>query len=164
MRWDELRGLGTANAVWALRGERTKNGQPHLVPLVPSVQTVVMSVPRTSSLVFSTNDTTAVSGFSKAKSLLDARVARLRSAEGLPPVKSWTLHDVRRSMVTIMNERLAVPPHVVEAVVNHTSGAAKRGVAGIYNRALYFDERRIALQAWDSYLRSLIEVEHAPWA
>jgi len=31
--------------------------------------------------------------------------------------------------VTIMNERLGVAPHVVEAVVNHTSGAGKRRVA-----------------------------------
>ena len=76
-----------------------------------------------------------MSGFSKAKRLLDARIAVLRSEEGLPPLPSWTLHDLRRTMVTVMNERLGIQPHVVEAVVNHINGHAKRGVAGVYNRA-----------------------------
>ena len=35
-----------------------------------------------------------------------------------------------------MNE-LGIAPHVVEAVVNHVSGRAKAGVAGVYNRAVY---------------------------
>ena len=35
-----------------------------------------------------------------------------------------------------MNERLSIPPHVVEAVVNHVSGSAKASVAGVYNRVI----------------------------
>ena len=58
-------------------------------------------------------------------------------------------------MVTIMNERLAIPPHVVEAVVNHVSGPAKRGVAGVYNRALYLNDRRDALSRWAAYVANL---------
>jgi hypothetical protein len=58
-------------------------------------------------------------------------------------------------MVTVMNERLAIQPHVVEAVVNHTSGTAKRGVAGVYNRALYLDDRRAALLTWQDYIVGL---------
>jgi hypothetical protein len=55
-------------------------------------------------------------------------------------------------MVTVMNERLGIAPHVVEAVVNHVSGAAKRGVAGVYNRAIYLDDRRRALEAWAGFV------------
>jgi len=51
----------------------------------------------------------------------------------------------------MMNERLGIAPHIVEAVVNHISGPSKRGVAGVYNRALYLDERR-ALEAWAKYV------------
>ena len=58
-------------------------------------------------------------------------------------------------MVTVMNEKLGVPPHVVEAVVNHMSGAAKAGVAGVYNRALYLDERKRALERWSKFLRRI---------
>jgi hypothetical protein len=58
-------------------------------------------------------------------------------------------------MVTVMNEKLGISPHVVEAVVNHTSGLAKAGVAGVYNRALYLDDRRRALNLWQHWLFSL---------
>ena len=54
-----------------------------------------------------------------------------------------------------MNEHLQVPPHVVEAVVNHVSGDAKRGVAGVYNRALYLEERRAALIRWNEFVAAL---------
>jgi integrase len=155
MRWTELHGLGTDQGLWDLPPERTKNGQPHLVPLAPAVQTILKDLPRTGPLVFTTTSTTAISGFSKAKSLLDQRIAQLRSEAGLPPLLSWTLHDLRRTMVTVMNERLGIAPHVVEAVVNHVSGPSKRGVAGVYNRAVYLAERRAALEHWANYIRDV---------
>ena len=58
-------------------------------------------------------------------------------------------------MVTVMNEKLGVAPHVVEAVVNHVSGLAKAGVAGVYNRALYLDERRRTLDVWSEFISEL---------
>lgn len=51
-----------------------------------------------------------------------------------------------------MNDDLGIWPHVVEAVVNHVTGAAKRGVAGVYNRAEYLKERRRALERWARHL------------
>jgi hypothetical protein len=50
--------------------------------------------------------------------------------------------------------RLATP-HVIEAIVNHVS-ATKAGVAGVYNKALYIEERRQALEAWGSYVGQLV--------
>ena len=67
----------------------------------------------------------------------------------------WTLHDLRRTVVTGMNE-LGIAPHVVEAVVNHVSGRAKAGVAGVYNRAAYAIEKRTALQAWADHLDQVL--------
>jgi hypothetical protein len=58
-------------------------------------------------------------------------------------------------MITMMNEKLGIAPHVVEAVVNHVSGIAKAGVAGVYNRALYLDERRRALDVWSEIISEL---------
>ena len=48
--------------------------------------------------------------------------------------------------MTLMSEN-GVAPHVVEAVVNHVTGA-KAGVAGIYNRAVYATERQAAMEIW----------------
>jgi integrase len=98
-------------------------------------------------LVFSSTGETPPSGFSRAKKRADRRLEEEAALGGLPPMKPWTLHDLRRTMVTMMNEELGIPPHVVEAVVNHI-GPAKQGVAGVYNRALYLEERARALQSW----------------
>jgi integrase len=161
MRWDELRDLETDRAVWELPASRTKNRQVHLVPLVPEVPSILSELPRIGPLVFTSRSTRSISGFSKAKATLDERITTCRAAAGLASLPGWTLHDLRRTMVTLMNERLGVAPHVVEAVVNHISGPAKRGVAGVYNRALYFDERRRAFRSWTEFILTICE-QHLP--
>ncbi len=42
---------------------------------------------------------------------------------------------------------LRVLPHVEEAVLNHVSGH-KAGVAGVYNRATYANEKRLVFSMW----------------
>jgi hypothetical protein len=68
----------------------------------------------------------------------------------------WVLHDLRRSFVTHMNERRFAPPHVIEAVVNHVSGHLA-GVAGVYNKAQYLEERRGALRRWADHVAALVK-------
>jgi integrase len=155
MLWSELRDIDNEGALWEIPGHRTKNKHTHLVPLSPAVGNLILSLPRVGKLVFTTTGKTPVSGFGKAKVRLDARIDEMRRLDGLEPMQSWTLHDLRRTMVTAMNERLGVAPHVVEAVVNHMSGLAKAGVAGVYNRALYLKERTLALQSWADYVAGL---------
>lgn len=85
------------------------------------------------------------SGWSKSKVRLDARI----SSSGTS-VRPWRLHDIRRT-VAIRMAGLGVLPHVVEAVLNHVSGH-KAGVAGIYNRATYANEKRQALELWSQHV------------
>ena len=47
------------------------------------------------------------------------------------------------------------PPHVVDKVLNHVSGTI-RGVAAVYNRFEYLEERRAALEAWGRYVENLV--------
>ena len=49
---------------------------------------------------------------------------------------------------------IEVPPHVVEAIVNHVSGT-KGGVAGVYNKSVYAKEKAAALASWDAELERL---------
>jgi integrase len=86
----------------------------------------------------------------KAQPKLDARIT---ATHGKLP--RWTPHDLRRTAATRMAE-LGVQPHVIEAVLNHVSGH-KAGVAGIYNRATYDKEKRLALNLWATHLLSVIE-------
>ena len=71
----------------------------------------------------------------------------------MPP---WTLHDLRRTFVTRLNDLGLAEPHVIEALVNHHSGIAKRGVAGVYNRSAYREQKRTALAAWADHLAALV--------
>jgi integrase len=140
MLWSEV---DFERAVWALPPERTKNGVSHLVPLSRQAVDLIRAQQRRDGrdLVFGDGGG-PFSGWSRSKGRLDARCG----------LAGWTLHDLRRTASTAMNDELGIAPHVVEAAINHVSGAAKRGVAGTYNRALYLKERTRALQAWADHL------------
>jgi hypothetical protein len=51
--------------------------------------------------------------------------------------------------------QLNFPPHVVDKVLNHISGTI-RGVAAIYYRFEYLEERRAALQTWSQHVTELV--------
>ena len=58
-------------------------------------------------------------------------------------------HDLRRTAASYM-AKLGFAPHVVDRILAHSSGTI-RGVAAVYNRFEYEQERRNALAAWSSY-------------
>ncbi|MBJ2092083.1 tyrosine-type recombinase/integrase [Serratia ureilytica] len=62
----------------------------------------------------------------------------------------WTLHDLRRSFATKLNE-LGIAPHVVEQLLGHTMP----GVMAIYNRSQYLPEKLDALNKWINRLEVL---------
>jgi integrase len=66
------------------------------------------------------------------------------------PIPNWRLHDLRRTVATMMAD-MGILPHHIEAVLNHVSGT-KAGVAGIYNRSKYLPEMREALRKWGNYI------------
>ena len=51
--------------------------------------------------------------------------------------------------------RLDVDLHVIERCLNHVSGS-KAGVAGTYNRALYADEKKTALERWAAAVEDIV--------
>lgn len=163
MNRSELFGLDGERPVWEIPGERTKNGRPHSVPLSSLAVKIIDGRPEIGEggFLFTTTGKTPVSAFSKTKERVDGRIARKRQKAEAQPMPGWTLHDLRRTMVTMMNERLRIPPHVVEACVNHISGGAKAGIAGVYNKALYLNERKSAFEAWAAFIESLVAPKEA---
>jgi integrase len=137
---------------WSIPGERTKNGKPHDVPLSDAAIDILKPAIKRAEdlgheLVFGVRGERGFKGWGKAKLALDRRIAASEA-------KPWRLHDLRRTLATRMGD-LGVLPHVVEAVINHISGQ-KAGVAGIYNRALYWPERRQALDLWAAHIEALV--------
>jgi integrase len=78
------------------------------------------------------------------------RVDRLMGED----IPHWQVRDLRRTATTLMAE-LGVAPHIADKVLNHTSGEIS-GVAAIYNRFEYLDERRAALEALGRKIETLI--------
>jgi integrase len=137
---------------------RTKNSRAHVVPLSDEALSILEGIAATDGrdLVFGLG-VGGFSGWSKAKRDLNERIAQARKRAGVKTtMPGWTIHDLRRSFVTHVSERGLAPPHVVEAIVNHISGA-KAGVAGVYNRASYLTEKRQALELWGAQVAALID-------
>ena len=65
-------------------------------------------------------------------------------------------HDLRRTMRTHLG-KLRVPLHVVERCLNHSLGR----IVQTYDVGDYLDERREALDKWDSYVRRLLAPEQS---
>ena len=163
-----------AAATWTLPGDRTKNGEAHIVPLAPTLVAVLDRLagqegakepkwPR-AGLLFSTPRGQAhVKGYSRAKARLDTAMAKLaaedagEAGDGSEPliVEPWRIHDARRTLATGF-QRLGIRFEVTEAVLNHVSGASRSGIAAVYQRHNWADEKRAALIAWADHLERLI--------
>ena len=152
--WKEL---DRAQRLWVLPSQRAKNNKPHLVPLSDLTIKVIDDTagsdawPR-NGLVFSTTGRTPVSGFSKDKRRIDDFLGA-----NLPPgveLQPWRIHDLRRTTATGL-QRAGVRFEVTEAVLNHVSGA-RGGIAGVYQRHDWADEKRDALERWETHLSGLL--------
>jgi integrase len=142
LKWSEVRG-----DLIALEGARTKNAEPHNIPLSLAASTLLQRVPRIadSDRVFTTNGKTSVSGWSRAKLKLDA----------LSGAHDWRVHDLRRTVATGL-QKLGVNLQTIEAVLGHTSGS-RSGVVGVYQRHSFDAEKRAALDAWGKHLMAVIQ-------
>jgi len=141
MTWSEL---DLDNNQWEIPGARTKNEKPHFVHLSATAAAVITSIPNVGAFVFTSNGKTPFSGFSKSKKRLDE----------LSGVSEWRLHDVRRTVTSGMAQ-LGIAPHVADKILNHQSGTIS-GVAAVYQRHEFLEERKTALDAWGSYVQALL--------
>ena len=140
MRWDHIDPRGQ---LWLVPGAHAKNLKPHTVHLSVPSRSLLKSVPHTGELVFSVDGKTLFQGYSKAKAKLDE----------LSRVSGWTLHDLRRTVVSGM-AALGVAPHVADKILNHQTGTIS-GVAAVYQRHEFMKERREALELWGEHIHRL---------
>jgi integrase len=152
LRWSELTDYG-----FTLPSERTKNARIHTVPLSDRARDILAAQPRRQGpdgklrdLIFGYSDG-PFAGWAKAQDALNQRIERA-TGKALP---HWVPHDVRRSFATHASD-LGIQPHIIEAILNHTSGF-RAGVAGIYNRNPYDAEKARALTLWADHLMAIVE-------
>jgi integrase len=119
---------------------RTKNRREHSLPLSHQALEILERQPHRNTTPFLFSEANGFRDWDKGKERLDRRLQ----------IAPWRLHDLRRTCATGMAE-LGIQPHIIEAILNHVSGH-KAGVAGIYNRARYEGEMRMALTKWADYI------------
>ena len=74
-----------------------------------------------------------------------------KSALALTDLPPFTVHDLRRTASTHLNEQ-GFHSDAIEACLNHTM----RGVRGVYNKAKYEKERIDIMEKWSNYIFSVI--------
>jgi integrase len=138
LAWSEIQ----PNDEIRLPAERNKSGELRVIPLSPAAIKLIKGLPHRGDHVFTTNGTSSVSGWGKAKRALDAAAAELNGK----PLAAWRLHDIRRTVATGL-QRLGAGLQVIESVLGHVGGS-RAGIVGVYQRHQFEAEKRAALEAW----------------
>lgn len=142
--------------LWTIPAARTKTRSAHAVPLGPLALAALADVWPQDAAELAPDHAllghvrgSALSGFSKIKARLDAR---------MPGVAPWRWHDIRRTARTGMS-RLGVAREAAEAALAHISG--RGGLVGVYDRHDYAAEALAALRTWQGFVAGLV-AEAAP--
>lgn len=156
MRWSEI---DLPAAEWALPGTRTKNNVTNICPLNTLAVDLLSRIARDhreeSPFIFTTNQLTPVSGFSKAKLSIDAHMAKELGSESYfeAPELGWVMHDLRRTLATGC-QALGIPIDHTEALINHTG--KQSGLVGIYQVHTYKAEKAAAMKKWGDRVGQII--------
>lgn len=141
-------------------GERTKTGRPLRAPISSLAVEEMrhLAEVRDRALIFP--------GVRAGRPLVDLNgpVRRLRARVGEaavsePGAPAWTVHDLRRTFRTLL-AALRVPFGVAERCLGHVAPDA-RGVAGVYDRHSYAEERMAAVEALARRVREIVSGERA---
>jgi integrase len=158
MAVDELHDLDdVGRALWSIPAFRMKARKGHLVPLPSLARELILTElarPRRSMFVFEGR-------FARQMARNSLSVALRQIIDGLDDKEGASLkairptpHDLRRSAISGMS-RIGVPRDDRMAVAAHSHG----DVHEIYDRHDRLDEKRLALQRWQNYLRKVIAGE-----
>lgn len=150
MRWDEIDGT-----TWTIPAVRYKTKTDHDIPLTVAAQALIGKRPKDYAqrpFVFSTTGgAKPFSGYSKAKALLDKKIAELRAKAERNKIEPWTLHDLRRTARSLMS-RAGVPTDHAERALGHVI----TGVRSVYDRHGYLAEKKKAFEALAALLDQIL--------
>ncbi|VDR24274.1 Prophage CP4-57 integrase [Raoultella terrigena] len=130
--------------IWTVPKEHSKGGEKILRPVPDVIR------PFIKELIEKNRDTGLLMGCIKKPEAVSqwGRGIYKRLGHSEP----WTLHDLRRTFSTTLNN-MGIVPHVVEQLLGHTLG----GVMAVYNRSQYLPEKMDALNKWVDRLNILSE-------
>ncbi|WP_406586619.1 tyrosine-type recombinase/integrase [Asaia lannensis] len=143
--WDEV---DFENAVWSIPKERMKRSKAHNVYLSQQMLDIFIALKTCAGnskyVLPSRYDADAPMSRATFNRITTAVVERAKK-EGLP-LESFTVHDLRRTGSTLLNE-LGFNSDWIEKCLAHEDGRSSRG---IYNKAEYEYQRRHMMQEWSN--------------
>ena len=146
-KWSEI---NFDEKTWTIPEENSKTGRGHVVPLTDWTLQEFQTLKRLAhGSRWVLPDGTGDNHIDPMR--LSRGVARCLSRFKARGIADFTPHDLRRTCRTGL-ARLKVEPHIAERVLNHV----QPGVAGVYDRHAYLEEKRQALEKWAAHLESLI--------
>lgn len=149
--WSEI---DLEEAVWELPEEKMKKRRPHAVPLSRQAVTLLTELQPLTGRWRYVFPSARMDGRPMSENAV--RVA-LRSM-GFSN-EEMTAHGFRSLGSTALNT-LGYRADVIEAALAHIQG----GVRGVYNRSVYWEERRAMMQAWADWLDALLTSgDSLPW-
>ena len=145
MRWADISDAGE----WTIPKEAREKDSAGSLLLPPAALEIIKAQPRfgENPFVFAGRGDGPFNGFSKAKQRFDAR---------LSDVAPWVLHDLRRTARSLLS-RAGVSDHHAERVMGH----AIAGVAGVYDRHAYRDEKAEALRRLAALIDGIVHPSRA---
>jgi integrase len=142
MKWDDV---SVVTGVWHVaNGNKREKGTGGELVLPQIAVDIIRSRPRLASNphVFPGMGDSFYKSYDRGKRALDKQMGEL---------PHWQLHDLRRTARSLMS-RAGVLPHISERVLGHVQS----GVAGVYDRHQYRDEKAHALKALASLIQSIV--------
>tara|TARA_R110002124_G_scaffold286271_3_gene466654 strand:- start:13189 stop:14400 length:1212 start_codon:yes stop_codon:yes gene_type:complete len=143
--WDEV---DFENAVWSIPKERMKRSKAHNVYLSQQMLDIFIALKTCAGnskyVLPSRYDADAPMSRATFNRITVAVVERAKK-EGLP-LESFTVHDLRRTGSTLLNE-VGFNSDWIEKCLAHEDGRSSRG---IYNKAEYEHQRRHMMQEWSN--------------
>ncbi|MBY8180453.1 tyrosine-type recombinase/integrase [Vibrio fluvialis] len=127
--------------IWTVPKEHSKTGSEIKRPIPDQLKGYLQSVivqARSEYLLGELKRPETVSGFGG------------RLWKKLEHKEAWTLHDLRRTFATLLND-MQIEPYVVEQLLGHSLG----GVMKIYNRSQHIEKKKAALELWLAKLNDI---------
>ncbi|ENN3349205.1 tyrosine-type recombinase/integrase [Salmonella enterica] len=128
--------------VWTVPREHSKGGEKIIRPIPDAIRPHILELrqqyERTGLLLGEMKKAEAVSQWGRG------------IYKRLGHVEPWTLHDLRRTFATTLNN-MGIAPHVVEQLLGHVMP----GVMAVYNRSQYLPEKMDALNKWCEFLEKI---------
>lgn len=150
--WDEI---DFENAIWTIPKERMKRSKAHNVYLSEQAVDIMIALKTCAGnsryLLPSRYDADAPMSRATFNRVTYAVVERAKN-EGLP-LAPFTVHDLRRTGSTLLNE-LGFNRDWIEKALAHEDSRSSRGV---YNKAEYEPQRRHMLQEWANMIDAWVD-------